>query len=120
MKRISLSIIHLLIAVAALFYCVAPLQGSFPRADSNIHMVPYRLVPVADGCPLEIEFVSPITLSWMPDVQEEEVLEILRARISYELAVPFERNKVFVIDDSRYFVIQVPYDGSSWEFGRGI
>ena len=44
------------------------------------------------------------------------MLEILRARISYELAVPFERNKVFVIDDSRYFVIQVPYDGSSWEF----
>ena len=119
MKRISLSIIHFIIAAAALFYCVAPLQGSFPRADSNIHMIPYRLVPVADGC-LEIEFLSPITLSWMPDVQEEEVLEILRARISYELAVPFERNKVFVIDDARYYVIQVPYDGSSWEFGRGI
>ena len=56
----------------------------------------------------------------MPDIQEEEVLEILRARISYELAVPFERNKVFIIDDSQYYVIQVPYDGSSWEFGRGI
>ena len=56
----------------------------------------------------------------MPDVQEEEVLEILRARISYELAVPFERNKVFIIDNSQYYVIQVTYDGSSWEFGRGI
>jgi len=117
--RKSLSWLHLALAIITLYYCITPLQGSFPRADSNIHMIPYRLVPVADGC-LEIEFLSPITLSWMPDVQEEEVLEILRARISYELAVPFERNKVFVIDDSRYFVIQVPYDGSSWEFGRGI
>tara|TARA_R100000231_G_scaffold116102_1_gene86512 strand:+ start:378 stop:737 length:360 start_codon:yes stop_codon:yes gene_type:complete len=119
MKKITLSWLHLALAIITLYYCITPLQGSFPRADSNIHMIPYRLVPVADGC-LEIEFLSPITLSWMPDVQEEEVLEILRARISYELAVPFERNKVFVIDDSRYFVIQVPYDGSSWEFGRGI
>ena len=119
MKKITLSWLHLALAIITLYYCITPLQGSFPRADSNIHMIPYILVPVADGC-LEIEFLSPITLSWMPDVQEEEVLEILRARISYELAVPFERNKVFVIDDSRYFVIQVPYDGSSWEFGRGI
>ena len=119
MKKITLSWLHLALAIITLYYCITPLQGSFPRADSNIHMIPYRLVPVADGC-LEIEFLSPITLSWMPDVQEEEVLEILRARISYELAVPFERNKVFIIDDSRYFVIQVPYDGSSWEFGRGI
>ena len=119
MKKITLSWLHLALAIITLYYCITPLQGSFPRADSNIHMIPYRLVPVADGC-LEIEFLSPITLSWMPDVQEVEVLEILRARISYELAVPFERNKVFVIDDSRYFVIQVPYDGSSWEFGRGI
>ena len=119
MKKITLSWLHLALAIITLYYCITPLQGSFPRADSPIHMIPYRLVPVSDGC-LEIEFLSPITLSWMPDVQEEEVLEILRARISYELAVPFERNKVFVIDDSRYFVIQVPYDGSSWEFGRGI
>jgi len=115
MKKITLSWLHLALAIITLYYCITPLQGSFPRADSNIHMIPYRLVPVADGC-LEIEFLSPITLSWMPDVQEEEVLEILRARISYELAVPFERNKVFVIDDSRYFVIQVPYDGSFWNF----
>ena len=119
MKKITLSWLHLALAIITLYYCITPLQGSFPRADSNIHMIPYRLVPVHDGC-LEIEFLSPITLSWMPDVQEEEVLEILRARISYELAVPFERNKVFVIDDARYYVIQVPYDGSSWEFGRSM
>ena len=101
MKKITLSWLHLALAIITLYYCITPLQGSFPRADSPIHMIPYRLVPVSDGC-LEIEFLSPITLSWMPDIQEEEVLEILRARISYELAVPFERNKDFIIDNSQY------------------
>ena len=79
MKKITLSWLHLALAIITLYYCITPLQGSFPRADSNIHMIPYRLVPVADGC-LEIEFLSPITLSWMPDVQEEEVLEIFKTK----------------------------------------
>ena len=55
MKKITLSWLHLALAIITLYYCITPLQGSFPRADSNIHMIPYRLVPVADGC-LEIEF----------------------------------------------------------------
>ena len=33
------------------------------------------------------------------NIRRNSQKEILKARISYELAVPFERNKVFVIDD---------------------
>ena len=51
----------------------------------------------------------------MEDIQRNQTTEIFRERI-YELAVPFEQNQVFIIDDRYYYMLQVPYDGSFWNF----
>jgi hypothetical protein len=113
--RKSISWLHLLIAIVAILYSVSHGQ-SYSKADEKVHIIPYRLVPTFDGCLIDVEFVSPVTFHDMVDVHRNETSRIFRERIAYELAVPFEQNQVFIIDDKHYYLLQVPYDGSFWNF----
>ena len=54
----------------------------------------------------------------MEDIQRNETTEIFRERIAYELAVPFEKNTLFEVDGKHYYMLQVPYDGSFWNFKK--
>ena len=87
-----------------------------PKVEEKVHIIPYRLVPAHDGCLVGIEFVNPVTFHNMEDIQRNQTTEIFKERIAYELAVPFEQNQVFIIDDRYYYMLQVPYDGSFWNF----
>tara|TARA_Y100000361_G_scaffold131046_1_gene127470 strand:+ start:169 stop:558 length:390 start_codon:yes stop_codon:yes gene_type:complete len=126
--RKSLSWLHLLLAVIALLSSILKGQSYFdtedwqslfehpPKIEEKVHIIPYRLVPAFDGCLVSVEFVSPVTFHNMEDIQRNQTTEIFRERIAYELAVPFEQNQVFIIDDRYYYMLQVPYDGSFWNF----
>jgi hypothetical protein len=66
-------------------------------------------------CDMEIEFVNPINLDSMYQRDKIELVETLKERVIFELAVPFARNLVFYIGDKAYYLIQIPYDGADWK-----
>lgn len=112
--RKSLSWLHIALAILAFILSSPGVKGQEP----NVHIIPYRLVPTYDGCLLDVEFVSPVTFHNMEDIQRNETTEIFRERIAYELAVPFEKNTLFEVDGKHYYMLQVPYDGSFWNFKK--
>ena len=67
MKKISLSLIHIIVAITTMMICVSKLKSqSYPKAGQHVEMVPYRLSPTYDGaCYLEIEIVEPYNFNNM-------------------------------------------------------
>ena len=96
-------------------YIIGILLSSIAYAYSPIEMVPYRIVPMTGICDMEIEFVNPINLDSMYQRDKVELVETLKERVIFELAVPFARNLVFYIGDKAYYLIQIPYDGADWK-----
>ena len=96
-------------------YIISILLSSIAYAYSPIEMVPYRIVPMTGICDMEIEFVNPINLDSMYQRDKVELVETLKERVIFELAVPFARNLVFYIGDKAYYLIQIPYDGADWK-----
>ena len=96
-------------------YIIGILLSSIAYAYSPIEMVPYRIVPMTGICDMEIEFVDPINLDSMYQRDKVELVETLKERVIFELAVPFARNLVFYIGDKAYYLIQIPYDGADWK-----
>ena len=116
MKKISLSLIHIIVAIMTMMICVSKLKSqSYPKAGQNVEMVPYRLSPTYDGaCYLEIEIVEPYNFNNMVRIHSEEVKEILMERIVFELINPYSQNELFLIDGRYYYLIRLPHTGELW------
>jgi len=116
MKKSTLTIIHIVVAVLAIMFGVSKLNGQgYPNAVKSVEMVPYRLTPTYDGqCYIDIEIIEPIRFNNMVERHSDEVREILIDRIVFEITNPYSQNELFSIDDKYYYVIRLPYTGELW------
>ena len=96
-------------------YIITLLLTTISYSESPIEMVPYRIVPMTGICDMKIEFINPSTLDSMYQRDKVELIETLKERVIFELAVPFARNIVFYIGEQAYYLIQIPYDGADWK-----
>ena len=110
MKRINyLTIIHIIIAVLAIGS--TQLKGD----DIKVEIVPYRLIPANDPyCQINVELIEPVTMTTMPDVYKEELVEILIDRVVFEETSTFAINEVFQIDTVFYKLVRIPNTGDEW------
>tara|TARA_B100000287_G_C20124797_1_gene579797 strand:- start:26 stop:439 length:414 start_codon:yes stop_codon:yes gene_type:complete len=111
-KTISLSYIHVIIAIAALFFGVSSAKSqSLPNIPE---MVPYSLTPMDydPDCVLElgIALLHPYSIDAMEyDIQKRETLEIFYERISFEVVNPDQQGTIFKVDDKAYVLVRIPY-----------
>ena len=114
MKKFTISVVHIIIATIAFIWF------GVLKAQSNVEMIPYRLVPTYDSnCNFEIEIIEPVIFRSIVKVHSEEMERILRNRIIYEITHPFAQNNIFIIDDNYYYLIRVPYTDSLWDGEHG-
>ena len=126
MKRITISVIHLII-VAITFLSVIRGQNLDYYVDSNFELlpippelVPYQIVPLdpVPDCRLEmgIELIYPQSIMNMPEPQKEETLEIIYKRVAFEISNPNKSAGLFQVDGRMYHLIRIPYTGASTKF----
>ena len=126
MKRITISLIHLII-VAITFLSVIRGQNLDYYVDSNFELlpippelVPYQIVPLdpVPDCRLEmgIELIYPQSFNGMPEPQKEETLRIIYQRVAFEISNPDKTAGLFEIDGRMYHLIRIPYTGASTKF----
>ena len=126
MKRITISVIHLII-VAITFLSVIRGQNLDYYVDSNFELlpippelVPYQIVPLdpVPDCRLEmgIELIYPQSFMNMPEPQREETLEIIYKRVAFEISNPDKSAGLFQVDGRMYHLIRIPYTGASTNF----
>ena len=126
MKRITISLIHLII-VAITFLSVIRGQNLDYYVDSNFELlpippelVPYQIVPLdpVPDCRLEmgIELIYPQSIMNMPEPQREETLEIIYKRVAFEISNPDKSAGLFQVDGRMYHLIRIPYTGASTNF----
>ena len=105
MKRITISIIHIII-VGLTFMSV--LRGGFPRVYDRPEIIPYKLVPsIAEIDVLTIEIIEPNCLVGIPEIQREETIELIFQRIKLQETGYWILNDVFWIDDRPYILIKI-------------
>ena len=116
MKKFTLSVIHFAIALLVLVFMVSRLDGQgYPNANTPLEMVPYRLVPSDDlQCNIEIEIIEPASFNNMVEVYSDEIREILRERIVFEIVNPHSASEMFIIDERYYYLIRLPNTGELW------
>ena len=113
MKKMSLSVIHVLFAIIAILFSISKLNGQV-----RPEMVPYRLVP-SDPHPdhlleMEIEIIQPYTVETLISVHKQETMNIIYERIEFETINPNGNNQIFEIDCKLYYLIRIPYTGVQW------
>ncbi len=118
MKKINISLVHLLIAISTFLFCTAKLTG-----QERPEMIPYILSPndyhPDSNLELGITIIHPYSLNSIPiDIQREETLEMIYERIAFEVVNPQHKNEIFSIDGKLYHLVRVPYTGASWDFDR--
>ena len=126
MKRITISVIHLII-VAITFLSVIRGQNLDYYVDSDFELlpippelVPYQIVPLdpVPDCRLEmgIELIFPQAIMNMPEPQKEETLEIIYQRVAFEISNPDKSAGLFQVDGRMYHLVRIPYTGASTRF----
>ena len=129
MKRISLSWLHLVIAMATFVFMFAkgqdhrynpipvvdPILLHDAIGDERPEIIAYQLVPGRDNyCHFEIQIIEAFAWNSIPDVQREETEEIVIDRIVFEATNPWAVNEMFYIDGKGYFLVRVPFQGLEW------
>ena len=116
MKRTSISLIHFVIAAATLILSISLTEAqSYPKAGQKVEMVPYRLVASDDlQCNIEIQIIEPASFNNMVQVYSDEIREILRERIVFEVINPHSASEMFIIDERYYYLIRLPNTGELW------
>ena len=126
MKRITISVIHLII-VAITFLSVIRGQNLDYYVDSNFELlpippelVPYQIIPLdpVPDCRLEmgVELIYPQSIMNMPEPQKEETLQIIYQRVAFEISNPEKSAGLFQIDGRMYHLVRIPYTGASTRF----
>ena len=128
MKKITLSVIHVLIVIVAIVFG-SKLRGQnidryvnseFELLPIPPEMVPYQIVPLdpVPDCRLEmgIELIYPQSIMNLPEPQKEETLEIIYKRVAFEISNPDKSAGLFQVDGRMYHLIRIPYTGASTNF----
>ena len=128
MKRITLSVIHVLIVIMAMIFG-SKLRGQnidrYVNSDFELlpippELVPYQIVPLdpVPDCRLEmgIELIYPQSIMNLPEPQREETLEIIYKRVAFEISNPEKSAGLFQVDGRMYHLIRIPYTGASTNF----
>ena len=126
MKRVTISIIHIIV-VALTFLSIVRSQNLDYYVDSDFELlpippelVPYQIVPLdpIPDCRLEvgIELIYPQSITDMPEPQKEETLQIIYKRVAFEISNPDKSAGLFQIDGRMYHLIRIPYTGASTKF----
>ena len=126
MKRITISVIHLII-VAITFLSVIRGQNLDYYVDTDFELlpippelVPYQIVPLdpVPDCRLEmgIELIYPQAIMNMPEPQKEETLQIIYQRVAFEISNPEKSAGLFQVDGRMYHLVRIPYTGASNRF----
>ena len=128
MKRITLSVIHVLIVIMAMIFG-SKLRGQnidryvnseFELKPIPPELVPYQIVPLdpVPDCRLEmgIELIYPQSIMNLPEPQREETLEIIYKRVAFEISNPEKSAGLFQVDGRMYHLIRIPYTGASTNF----
>ena len=83
-------------------------------------IIPYRFIPAGDlSCWVDIEIVEPVSIQALIGIHKDEVIEIIKERVGFELVNPMEQSQLFSIDDKLYYLVKLPYDYSSHWVDRG-
>ncbi len=100
----------------AIIFGVSKLNGQgYPDASRPVEMVPYRLVASDDlQCNIEIQIIEPASFNNMVQVYSDEIREILRERIVFEVINPHSASEMFIIDERYYYLIRLPNTGELW------
>tara|TARA_R100000742_G_C4199714_1_gene29194 strand:- start:64 stop:435 length:372 start_codon:yes stop_codon:yes gene_type:complete len=119
----NLSRIHIILALLAFIFS-SKLKGQAIRIIGEPpELVPYMIVPLdpEPDCRLElgIELVAPYAIQHSPTVQQQETLDIIYKRISYEIVNPNRQAGMFQIDGKLYHLIRIPYTGASEDYDMG-
>jgi len=129
MKRISISWLHLLIAVATFVFTFAKGQNNrynpIPVVDPILlhdaigeerpEIIAYQLVPGQDNyCHFEIQIIDAFGWIEIPEAQRFETKEIVEDRIVFEETNPWAVNEIFYIDEKGYFLLRIPFQGYEW------
>ena len=128
MKRITLSVIHVLIVIMAMIFG-SKLRGQnidrYVNSDFELlpippELVPYQIVPLdpVPDCRLEmgIELIYPQSIMNLPEPQREETLEIIYKRVAFEISNPEKSAGLFQVDGRMYHLVRIPYTGASTRF----
>ena len=128
MKRITFSVIHVLIVIMAMIFG-SKLRGQnidryvnseFELKPIPPELVPYQIVPLdpVPDCRLEmgIELIYPQSIMNLPEPQREETLEIIYKRVAFEISNPEKSAGLFQVDGRMYHLIRIPYTGASTNF----
>ena len=128
MKRISLSWLHVVIAIVTFMFTFAKGQDHryIPVPDPILiqeqhnlaerpEIIAYQLVPGKDNyCHFEIQIVEGFGWNDIPDYQREETKEIIIDRIVFEEINPWAVNDMFYIDEKPYYLLRIPFQGWEW------
>ena len=128
MKKINLSILHLLIVIVTFMFTFAKGQDSYSRryetpillsehnqSTDRPEIIAYQLVPGRDNyCHFEIQIVEGFGWNDIPDYQREETKEISIDRIVFEEINPWAVNDMFYIDEKPYYLLRIPFQGWEW------
>ena len=107
MKKVSVSWLHLLIALIAFLLASPALKG-----EEKPEIIGYVLKPSNDvHCQIQIEIVESYAWGNVPTIQKEETLDILMDRIIFEETNYWGVNEIFYVDDKPYILIRLPYTG---------
>ncbi len=125
MKRISLSWLHILVAIVTFILTFSKGQdfivpdpillqaGEYGNPKPEI--IAYQLVPGQnDYCHFEIQILEAFAWDSIPEAQREETKEIIEDRIVFEETNPWAISELFFIDERAYFLVRVPYTGLGW------
>jgi len=113
MKKPSLSLIHIILAILTLIIVTSKLNS-----QGMPEMIPYRIVPL-DYVPdnrleLGVELIHPYRIENLVEVHRQETIEIIYERIAFEMVNPDHINEIFKIDGKLYYLIRIPYTGTIW------
>ncbi len=113
MKKVNLSIVHLLIAVVAFMF--STLRGQILLTEKP-EIIPYRLVPSWDvHCQIKIEVVEGFGWDDLHEPQKEETMQIIMDRIVFEETSQWANREMFYIDNKPYYLVRLPFtDGQQW------
>ena len=119
-KNILISYIPKLLGFLILTFILVWNKLDGQEIQKGPEIIPYRFVPAGDlSCWVDIEIVEPVSIQALIGIHKEEVIEIIKERVGFELVNPMEQSQLFSIDDKLYYLVKLPYDYSSHWVDRG-
>jgi|TARA_B100001094_G_C17914082_1_gene662651 hypothetical protein len=116
MKRINLTVIHIIIALVAVMFGSLKGQQNPILLSEKPEIIAYRLVPSWDvHCQIKIEIVEGLGWDNLHEPQMEETMEVIMDRIVFEETSRYAMREMFYVDNKPYYLVRLPFtDGQQW------